>query len=125
MLIASYMVIVTVVIPKCLVYLAVLFESAMIWFIMGAGMLMLLSAVGVRISNNMGSTIVVGIIMAIGFIVRTLVQALGWILRNMIIIAMPTVFRSSRRAFLRSGMNGILANILAIVVMIAFAAVII
>ena len=66
MLIAIYMFCVTVVIPKCLVYLAVLFESAMIWFIMGAGMLMLLSAVGVRISNNMGSTIVVGIIMAIG-----------------------------------------------------------
>ena len=124
MLIAIYMVIVTVVIPKCLVYLAVLFESAMIWFIMGAGMLMLLSAVGIRISNNMGS-IVVGIIMAIGFIVRTLVQALGWILRNMIIIAMPRVFCSSRRAFLRSGMNGILANILATVAMIAFAAVII
>lgn len=124
MLIAIYMFCVTVVIPKCLVYLAVLFESAMIWFIMGAGMLMLLSAVGVIISNNMGSTIVVGIIMAIGFIVRTLVQALGWILRNMI-IAMPRVFGSSRRAFLRSGMNGILANILAIVVMIAFAAVII
>ena len=124
MLIAIYMFCVTVVIPKCLVYLAVLFESAMIWFIMGAGMLMLLSAVGVRISNNMGSTIVVGIIMAIGFIVRTLVQALGWILRNMI-IAMPRVFHSSRRAFLRSGMNGILANILATVAMIAFAAVII
>ena len=124
MLIAIYMFCVTVVIPKCLVYLAVLFESAMIWFIMGAGMLMLLSAVGVRISNNMGSTIVGGIILAIGFIVRTLVQALGWILRNMI-IAMPRVFFSSRRAFLRSGMNGILANILATVAMIAFAAVII
>ena len=124
MLIAIYMFCVTVVIPKCLVYLAVLFESAMIWFIMGAGMLMLLSAVGIRISNNMGSTIVGGIILAIGFIVRTLVQALGWILRNMI-IAMPRVFCSSRRAFLRSGMNGILANILAAVAMIAFAAVII
>ena len=124
MLIAIYMFCVTVVIPKCLVYLAVLFESAMIWFIMGAGMLMLLSAVGIRISNNMGSTIVGGIILAIGFIVRTLVQALGWILRNMI-IAMPRVFCSSRRAFLRSGMNGILANILATVAMIAFAAVII
>ena len=77
-----------------------------------------------KISNNLGSTVVGGIFRAIGYICRTIITAIGWIIRN-IFRMIPRVFNGSRRTFNQIGINALVSNLLAIVVVVIVLAIII
>ena len=124
MLIALYFFFVNVAVPQISAYAQALLEPIMVIVITLAGIVMLFGAVGMKISNNLGSTVVSGIFRGIGYLCRTLIQAIGWIIRNTFRM-MPRVFNGSRRTFKQLGMNAAVSNILAVVVVIVFVAVII
>lgn len=124
MLIAVYLFIVNVAVPQISTYAQALLEPIMVIVITLAGIVMLFGAVGMKISNNLGSTVVGGIFRGIGYLCRALFQALGWIIRNTFRM-IPRVFNGSRRTFNQIGLNTLISNILAVVVVIAFVAIII
>ena len=124
MLIALYLVIMNVVIPQLVVYAQALFESVMVIVITLAGIVMLFGAVGMRISNNLGSTVVSGIFRAIGYICRTIIEATAWIVRN-IFRMLPRIFNCSRRTFRQIGVNDLVSNLLAVLVVVVVLVIII
>ena len=124
MLIALYFFLVNVAMPQIGAYAQALLEPIMVIVITLAGIVMLFGAVGMKISNNLGSTVVSGIFRGIGYLCRTLFQALGWIIHNTFRM-IPRVFNGSRRTFNQMGLNAVISNILAVVVVIAFVAIII
>lgn len=124
MLIALYLFIVNVAVPQIGAYAQVLLEPIMVIVITLAGIVMLFGAVGMKISNNLGSTVIGGIFRGIGYLCRTLLQAIGWIIRNTFRM-MPRVFNGSRRTFNQMGLNAVLSNIFAIVVVCVCLAIII
>lgn len=124
MLIALYFFIVNVAVPQISAYAQSLLEPIMVIVITLAGIVMLFGAVGMKISNNLGSTVVGGIFRGVGYLCRILLQALGWVIRNTFRM-MPRVLNGSRRTFNQMGLNAVLSNILAVVVVIVFVAIII
>ena len=124
MLIALYFFIVNVAVPQISAYAQALLEPIMVIVITLAGIVMLFGVVGMKISNNFGSTVVGGIFRGVGYLCRILLQALGWVIRNTFRM-MPRVFNGSRRTFNQMGQNAVLSNILAVVVVIVFVAIII
>ena len=124
MLIALYLAIVNVVIPQLGAYAQALLEPVMVIVITLAGIVMLFGAVEMRISNNLGSTVIGGIFRAIGYIGRTIIGATGWIVRN-IFRMIPRVFNGSRRTFRQIGMNALVSNLLAVVVVVVVLVIII
>lgn len=124
MLIAVYFFIVNVALPQLGAYANALLEPIMTIVITLAGIVMLFGAVGMRISNNLGSTIVGGIFRAIGYLGRILIEAIGWIIRNTFRM-IPRVFNGSRRTFNQMGMSPVISNVLAVVAVIVVIAVII
>lgn len=124
MLIALYFFITEVAVPQIGAYALALVKPTMIIIITLAGLTLMFSAVGVKISNNLGSTIVGGIFRGIGFLVRTLFQAIGWIVRN-IFRMIPRVFNGSKRTFNQLGINSLLSNLLAAIIVVFVLAIII
>lgn len=124
MLIAVYFFFTNVVMPQITAYAKAILEPIMLIVIILAGIVMLFGAVGMKISNNLGSTVVGGIFRGIGYLCRIVFQAIGWIIRNTFRM-IPRVFNESRRMFNDMGMNTATSNILAIIVVFAFVAVIV
>lgn len=124
MLIALYLFIMNVALPQIGAYAQALIEPVMVIVITLAGIVMLFGAVGMKISNNLGSTVVGGIFRAIGYICRTIIAAISWIIRN-IFRMIPRVFNGSRRTFNQIGINALVSNLLAIVVVVIVLAIII
>lgn len=119
MLIVFYLFIMNVVLPKIGEYTQALIEPVMLIVITLAGIVMIFSAVGLKVSNNLGSTVVGGIFGAIGYIGKTIVQALAWIIKSTIRM-IPKVFDKSTRVFDGMGMNPILTNVLSVFVTTMF-----
>lgn len=113
MLIALYFFIVYEVIPQVGAYAEALLEPIMTIVIALCGMIMLLGAVGIKVSNNLGSTVVSGLFRACGYIFRTIIQAIGWIIRQLVAL-IPRVFNGSRRFFRQAGANAVVSNLLAV-----------
>lgn len=124
MLIAIYWVVVNTLLPRIGAYAQALLEPAMIIILTLVGITIILGAVGMRISNNLGSTIVGGIFRGIGYLCRTLLNALGWIVRSTFRM-IPRIFRYARRTFGQMGLSVALSNVLATLVVIVFVAIII
>lgn len=124
MLIVLYLFIMNVALPQIGAYAQALIEPVMVIVITLAGIVILFGAVGMKISNNLGSTVVGGIFRAIGYICRTIITAIGWIIRN-IFRMIPRVFNGSRRTFNQIGINALVSNLLAIVVVVIVLAIII
>ena len=103
--------------------LAVVYSFMPIVITLG-GILMLLSIVGIRVSNNLGSTIVGGIFRAIGYLVRTIFNAAGWLIRGFF-HCIPRVYNGSRRMFGQMHLNAPVSNILAGLLTLLFIAIII
>ena len=112
------------VLPQIGAYARELINPIMVIIITLSGIIMLFGAVGMKISNNLGSTIVGGIFRAIGYIAKTIVRAFGWLIRN-IITLIPRVFNGSKRIFNQMGLNSVVSNILAIIVTAIILAIII
>lgn len=124
MLIALYYVTINVILPKVGAYASALFEPIMLIIITLAGIIMLLGAVGIKISNNLGATIVGGIFKSIGYLCRIIIQAIGWIARNTLKM-LPQLFKESRKTFVEMGMNNVVSNLLAVMLVVLIVAIII
>lgn len=124
MLIALYFTVTDVVLPQIAAIFNGLLEPVMTIVIILAALVMAFGAVGMRISNNLGSTVVGGIFRAISYICRTIIQAIGWIFRTIIRI-IPQVFNGSRRFFTQLGMSSPISTIMGVFVTIVIIAVII
>lgn len=105
-------------------YALALLKPIMVIVITIAGIVMLFGAVGMRISNNLGATVVGGIFKGIGYICRTLLQAFGWIVRNAFRM-IPRIYNESKRIFSQMGLNTTVSALLAVLVVIAFIALLI
>lgn len=79
------------------------------------GLMLICSAAGVRISEHLGATVLNGIFSAIGYIARTAVNTIGWVIRR-ILRMLPRVFTGSQRMFNQMGANEIVSTLLAILV---------
>lgn len=124
MLITVYFFFINIIMPQLGAYAEAVFEPIMLIIITLTGMIILLGTVGIKVSNNLGSTIVGGFFMSVGYLCRTLFKALGWIISNTCKL-IPKVFNESRNVFSQIGINTAVSNILAIFVVVAFVAVII
>lgn len=124
MLIVLYLFIIKVAVPQIGAYAQVLFEPTMLILIISAGILMLFASVGMKISNNLAATVADGIFKGIGYLFRTLFQAIGWIVSKTFKM-IPHVFNESKKTFNHMGLNTVNSNILAVVAVVAFVAIII
>ena len=73
-------------------------DEIMTIFTWCVGMIILLSVVGIKVSEHLGSTLLRGIFRAISFVVVTIVGAIAWILRNTLRMA-PRCYRELDRFF--------------------------
>lgn len=112
------------VIPRIGIDLSGLFAPMMVFIIIIGGLLIALGAVGVHISGNIGSTLLAGIMRAIGYTCNLIIQGIKWIIVQ-IYKACPKVFKASRKVIEQVIHNRIVSNILAAIVTILFVAVII
>lgn len=124
MLIVLYFVIVNVVMPQIGAYASALLEPVMVIVICLAGLVMIFGAVGMKISNNLGATVVGKIFEAIGYICRKLIQAIGWIVKNTFKM-IPKVFKGSKNVFEQHELKALTSNALAVIVVILYLAIII
>jgi len=113
MIIALYFFIKTNLIPELSAYADAMLEPIMTIVIALFGMVMLFGAVGMRISENMGSTILSAIFSALGFICRTIISAIGWIIRNTFAL-LPRVYRGSKHLYNDMGASDTVSTLLGI-----------
>lgn len=117
MLIALYFVIINVLLPQLAVYGHGFFAEVMTYVIMIGGLLMALGAIGIRVSNNLGTTLIGGALRAIGYIFRNLFEGLGWLIRNTL-REIPQVYAESKRTFTQMGISSPMSSILSGLVII-------
>ena len=115
MLIALYFFIMNVALPQIAVYAEALIEPVMIIVITLAGLVMILGAVGMKVSANLGSTIVNGIFRGIGYVFQAMFHAIGWIVKSSFRL-LPRVFAGARKTFTQWGLNSVWSNVLAVLV---------
>lgn len=115
MLILLYLVIVGIVVPQLGGVLSSALEGFGVIFIMIAGIVMVFGAVGIRISQNLGSTVVGGLMRGVGFICRSIIQGIGWLFRQ-IALFLPRVFRGVRDAGVRAGWSQTVSNVVGLIV---------
>lgn len=124
MLIALYIFITRHLIPMGIAYFNALVPSAVFIVVALAGLVIIFGAVGFRVSQNLGSTIVGGIFNAIGYLVQQLFHAIAWIITHTFMI-LPRVFHGTRRTLDGAGVNGIVSILLAgVAAIVAFVIVI-
>ena len=124
MLVGLYLVMVRVVIPQLAAYASALLAPVMTIVIILFGLIMIFGAIGIRISNNLGSTIFGGIFRGIGFLVRSLFHAIGWIVTRTARM-IPRLFTGSRNAYATMGAGSFLRNLLAVITVIVAVVIII
>lgn len=112
MLIALYIVIVNHLIPTGLAYFNFLVDPTMSIVIALAGLVIIFGAVGFRISQNLGSTIVSGIFRAIGYIGTQLFHAIAWIVTRTFTL-LPRVYNWTYKSLVDVGANKVVSFILA------------
>lgn len=124
MLIALYLFIVKTAVPQIGAYVHTLTVPFLTIVITLAGIVMLFGAVGMRISQNLGSTVIGGIFNGVGYICRTIIHAIGWVITNFFRI-IPRVYNGSNREFTRFGIGPLASNILSFVIVLLVIAIII
>lgn len=123
MIIGLYLLIVSLVIPTLGAYANALSEPVMIIVIILAGIMILFGSIGMKISNNLGSTIAGNIFKAIGYVFKKMIDAIGWIVKKVVNL-IPVVFKKSRTIF-RKKCNELVSNVLATLTTILIVAIII
>lgn len=125
MLIVLYFFVVNYFMPRLGQFGLSLIDPSMKIIITVTGMMLLLGAVGFKVSTNLGSTIIGGIFIAIGYLVRTLVNAIGWIVRSTFRMV-PHIYSGSKRTFTQVGLtNAVANNLLSALTVLLFLAIII
>lgn len=124
MLIACWMFLTHVTFPQMGNFLTSLINAAMPIIIMCVGLTILVAAVGVRTNFSILGTVCNAIIGALGYVGRTLISAIGWGLRHLLVF-IPAFYSGTRNSFVRGGISEGGANILAVIATIFLIAVII
>ncbi len=124
MLILLYLGITRDFLPMVGAYAQALLEPSIAIIITIASIILLFASVGVRISNNLASTCVGGIFQVIGYTCRTLIRAIGWIVRT-VFGMVPRIFNGCQRLFSQVGMNALASSVLSVLVVVIFLAIII
>lgn len=83
-----------------------------------------LSLVGVHTSGHTSGMLIGAIINGIAYIARTVITAIGWVIRRTVEVT-PRVYASSKGFYRKRGINDLPATILAAVTTIGFIAIII
>ena len=104
MLIAIWWCFSTIILPTIAKYLDDILAPIMTAVAMLFGIIMLFALVGVKISENLGSTIVNQISKAIVFIGKQLFKFLAWCAKK-IIRLLPNVYNRTNKALLSSGVS--------------------
>lgn len=115
MLIGVCFFVVNVVLPQILNLIKALVQPVVLIVIVLAGIVMIFGAVGLKISNNLGSTIVNNISKGISNLVRNIGKAIKWIFK-----LIPIVFLTFKKQFRRYGMGDFASDLLAILVVLIF-----
>lgn len=102
MLILMYFFMTNAVLPVISACAETLLSSTMIIVIILGGLILLLGLFGIKVSNNLDLTILGGIFSAISYIIRSCVNAIGWIVKNVATL-LPYVYTESKKFFLRVG----------------------
>lgn len=124
MLIAIWMLLTKIALPGIGTILSVLINATMPIIIMCVGITILLSAVGIRTHFSLFGTICSSVIGAIGYLGRTLITAIGWCLRH-ILLFIPAFFSGTRNSFTKGGMSVMAANVISVIATIVLIAIII
>lgn len=104
MLIACWMFLTHVVFPQMGNFLTALINATMPIIIMCVGLTILVAAVGVRTNFSILGTVCNAIIGALGYVGRTLISAIGWGLRHLLVF-IPAFYSGTRNSFVRGGMH--------------------
>ncbi len=115
MIIALCLLIVNVIIPRVLSVVHQLTEPVIVGIIMIAAILIMLSAVGVKISQNLGSTVLKGILGGLGRLGTAIIHGIGWLIRQ-IARLLPRVYHGSQRWLTQIGMKPGFATVLAVLI---------
>ena len=115
MLILTYFCIATFVVPWICAIAPAVLQNTMVVVIILAGIVMLFGAVGMKISTNLGSTIIGGIFRGIGVIFKAIGRAIRWIVRSI-----PRAYTNSHRIFTGWGINPVGARLLAIFALLLY-----
>ena len=113
MLILLYLAIRNILIPDIMAIAGASLEPVMIICIMAAGILLVFGSVGVHISNNLGSTVIGGILRGIGWLVQQIFRGIAWIFRQI-----ATIIPRFYRWLVSSGVSAPLAVILSIILLL-------
>lgn len=124
MLIAIWMLLTKVFIPEIGTFLAEAVNLIMPIVIMSIGISILCSIVDSRVNFNFLGGIFNALVRALGYLGRTLISAIGWCLRH-IIVFVPVLYGNIRRACTSNGMSLVASNVLAILGTIFFVVIII
>ncbi len=114
MLIAIYFFIANYFLPSVGAYFIALTPS----FIILAGIVILFSAVGIKF-NNLGTTITNALFTAIGYIVKTFINGISWIIKNAFRL-LPNIFNRCKRILTNAGLKPAVSNILSVIIAIIF-----
>lgn len=102
-------------IPTAGVYVREIVYASMPIVILLVGMMILLSTVGLKVSNNLGSTMVGGVFKGIGYITKGLIKIVK-IIFLWIIGFIPSIFRKTRVFCTGQGIDTVCSNIIAFMV---------
>lgn len=109
MLILIYIIAKNNLVPVIGAILTATIDAMMPIVILCAGIAIMLSAVGIRAGGFFG-TIANGVVRGIGYICRTIISAIGWCLRHLILF-IPAFYIGVRNSLRRNGSNEIITNL--------------
>ena len=110
--------------PQLGAYAQALIEPIMVVAITFAGIIMLFGACGMKISSNIGSTIIEGVFKAARGFCRMICNVIGWIVRNTFRVV-PHLYNGSRQTLKQLGMNDLHSALLSGIIVIIFLIVVI
>lgn len=119
MFILIYLLFANVLIPNLVEVISALVPSVMACIIVLAGITMILGAVGLKVSTNVGTNIISTLFKGIGYLVKNIFKGVFWIIKSLFGL-IPKIFGNIRKFLLSKGARLWLANLIATVAIILF-----
>ena len=124
MMIIVYLVCTNIVFPSIEKYASSVLGMMGPFLIAGAGIVLLFGALGFRISQNLGATIVGSLFRAAAYLVQQAARGVVWLVVRVARL-IPMVFVGTRRALAKRVANSIICNCIAVLTTVLFIAVVI
>lgn len=124
MLIAIFMAVTRIAIPAIGTLISVILYASMPLVIRCIGIAILLACVGVRLNLGFVGAITTALANGIGYLGRTAISAIGWVLRHAIALV-PACYTFVRKTLISNGMEKLSASVWATVATILFVVVLI